>query len=308
LGLVPEEPDPAGVAGEQRGLAARLRAVIEARDAENASLRAELAGLRGEPAAERELRRRLELRVAELERRLGMDSSNSGTPTSKEPIGAKECRKAERGERQASDRERRKDRRRGGQPGHPGAGLARDPDPGERESADPPAQCSRCGAGLDGAESAGSSWAQVWDVRISRLVTESLLPMLECPCCGQVTTAAAPPGAHAGTVSYGPGVNTAAVLLAAYGNVPAERAAQLIRMLLGMPVSPRFVDNASTRLDARLQGAGFDEAMQAALAAEPAQGADETPVNVLTPDVDPQTGEPESGSPHVLVIRTPAGS
>jgi transposase len=247
---VPGEPDPAGVAGKPRGLAARLRAAIEAKEAENASLRAELAGLGGELAAERELRRRLELRVAELERRLGMDSSNSGTPASKEPIGAKERRKAERRPRQAPERERRKDRRRGGQPGHPGSGLARDPDPGERESADPPARCSRYGAGLDGAESAGSSWSQVWDVRISRLVTEWLLPMLKCPCCGQVTTAAAPPGAPAGTVCYGPGVNTAAVLLAADGNVPAERAAQLIRMLVGMPVSPGFVDNACTRLDA----------------------------------------------------------
>jgi hypothetical protein len=144
-------------------------------------------------------------------------------------------------------------------------------------------------------------------VQISRLVTEWLLPMRECPCCGQVTTAAAPPGVHAGTISYGPAVNTAAVLLAAYGNVPAERAAHLIRMLLGMPVSPGFIDKASGRLDERLQDAGFDEAMQAALAAEPALGADETPVNVLTPDVDPDTGEPETGSPHVLVIRPPGG-
>src|SRR5262249_6240470 len=166
-------------------------------------------------------------------------------------------------------------------------------------------QCSRCGAALGSAQSAGSSWAQVWDVKISRLVTEWLLPMLECPCCGQVTTAAAPPGAHAGTVCYGPGVNMAAVLLAAYGNVPAERAAHLIRMLLGTPVSPGFVDRASARLDGKLQGAGFDDAMRAALAAEPALGADETPVNVLAPDTDPETGEPETGSPHVLVVRSP---
>ncbi len=294
------EPDLPDSPGERRELLARLRAVVEARDAENTMLRAGLAA-----ALERE--RRLELRVAELERRLGMDSSNSGTPPSKEPIGAKERRKAGRGNRQASERERRKDRRRGGQPGHPGTGLSRDPDPDERESADPPAQCSRCGTALDGARPAGSSRAQVWDVQISRLVTEWLLPMLECPCCGQVTTAAAPPGAHAGTVSYGPGVNMAAVLLAAYGNVPAERAAHLIRMLLGMPVSPGFVDNASTRLDARLKDAGFDDAMQAALAAEPALGADETPVNVLAPDTCPETGEPGTGSPHVLVIRTPGG-
>ena len=37
----------------------------------------------------RERERRLELRLAELERRLRMDSTDSGTPTSKEPIGAK---------------------------------------------------------------------------------------------------------------------------------------------------------------------------------------------------------------------------
>src|SRR5262245_28180388 len=76
-------------------------------------------------------------------------------------------------------------------------------------------------------------------------------------------------------------------------------------MLAGIPVSPGFIDRASQRLALRLGDAGFDEAMQAALAAEPALGADETPVNVLTPDADPGTGQPEAGSPHILVIRSP---
>jgi hypothetical protein len=70
-------------------LASRLRAVIEAKDAENAVLRAELG-------AQRERYRRLELRVAELERRLGSDSTTSGMPPSKDPIGARERRTAER--------------------------------------------------------------------------------------------------------------------------------------------------------------------------------------------------------------------
>ena len=47
--------------------------------------------------------------------------------------------------------------------------------------------------------------------------------------------------------------------------------------------------------------------MRAALAADPALGADETPVSVLTPDEDPDTGEPDGGSPHVLIIRPPGG-
>jgi transposase len=196
------------VAGEQQGdLVRRLRAVVEAKDAE-------IGVLRGELAAERELRRRLELRLAEVERRLSMDSSDSGTPSSKERIGAKEARRA----RQASERERRKDRKPGGQPGHTGKGLARDPDPDDRKDAEPPVQCRRCHAGLDGAEAAEPRWAQVIDAEIARTVTEWLLPGLCCPCCGTVTFAEPPPGLHAGAVSYGPVLNAAAVLLACYGN------------------------------------------------------------------------------------------
>ena len=124
------EPDLAGVIAGHRELLVRLHAVVEAKDAEIAVLRQELD-------AERELRRRVELRVAELERRLRMDSTDSGTPSSRERIGAKEARRARR---QESERERRKDRRRGGQPGHPGKGLARDPDPADRKEAAEPKQ------------------------------------------------------------------------------------------------------------------------------------------------------------------------
>jgi transposase len=76
----------------------------------------------------------------------------------------------------------------------------------------------------------------------------------------------APPGAHAGSVSYGPVLNAAAVVLTGYGNVPPERAAQVMGMLLGVPVSPGWVDKASGRLAAQLGKAGFDDAMLAALA------------------------------------------
>jgi transposase len=167
----------------------------------------------------------------------------------------------------------------------------------------PPAECSRCGTALDGADRAGSWWSQVRDVNITAFVTEYLLPLLSCRCCGKVNAAQAPPWAHPGSVSYGPGINIAAVLLSSYGNVPAERAANLIGMLLGVPVSPGFVDGASERLSSRLDDAGFDEAMRAALAAEPVLAADETPVNLL----DPHAGlaEEDAGAPHVLVVRTP---
>ena len=93
--LVAEDPGLADVLAEQRELLSRLRAVVEAKDAENQVLRAELEAVRGRE-------RRLELR---------MDSTDSGPPASKEPVGARERRRAGR---QESERERRKDRRRGG--------------------------------------------------------------------------------------------------------------------------------------------------------------------------------------------------
>jgi hypothetical protein len=168
------EPGHADAVAEQRALLARLRAVAEAKDAENAVLRAELD-------AERELRRRLELRLAEMERRLGMDSSDTGTPSSKERIGAKEARRA----RQQSEREHSKDRKRGGQPGHQGKGPQRDPDPDEAQDAAPPAGCRGCGAGLGGAEAAGSRWAQVIDAVVIRKVTEWALPGFRARAAGR---------------------------------------------------------------------------------------------------------------------------
>src|SRR5262249_54050642 len=120
-----------------------------------------------------------------------------------------------------------------------------------------------------------------------------------------VTTAAAPEEAQAGAVVYGPGLNTAAVVLASYGNGPPERAAQVIGMRLGVAVSGGFVDKANARLDALLRGSGVDAALGDALAREPVLGADESPVNVLAPAAGPRTGQEEAGSPHVMVVRTP---
>ena len=76
-------------------------------------------------------------------------------------------------------------------------------------------------------------------------------------------------------------LNAAAVVLTAYGNVPPQRAAQVMAMLLGVPVSPGWIDKASARLAAQLGKAGFGAAMLAALAGEKTLAADETPVNVL---------------------------
>jgi hypothetical protein len=255
-----------------RAANARLREVVEAKDIEIAALH---AAMEAGQARQAELVRRLELRVAELERRVRMDSGNSSTPPSKEPLGAKARRKAAR---RASLRERSKQRKPGGQPGHQGSGLEPERNPDRTDQADPPSECRSCGAGLAGAGPVGWGWGQVWDIPPVWLEkVHWLLPKLRCAACGKVTTAD-PPDGRAGTVVYGPNVNAAAVLLGSEGNVPAERTAMLMESLLGAPVSAGFVARAHERLAGRLEAAGFDTAMKAALRAEQVLCADETPV------------------------------
>jgi transposase len=285
--VVPADAQPSPSQEELAGLLAVLAGRVDGLEAENAGLRAE---------------------NAELRRRLGMNSGNSSTPPSKEPIAAKAARKAKRSADRSS-RERSKDRKPGGQPGHPGSGLTPAAAPDRTETAEVPAQCRGCGADLadpaTGARDAGLAWAQVWDILPAVLEKVAWqLPRRRCGCCKKVTTAVAP-YAQAGSVVYGPGVNAAAVLLlSSEGNVPVERAAALMEALLGTPVSSGFVARALARLAQRLQAAGFDAAMTAALQAEDVLCGDETPANVIHNDTGPD-GAVVPGAPHAVTIRTP---
>ena len=172
-----------------RAANARLRAVVEAKDIEIAALR---AALEAGQARQAEVIRRLELRVAELERRAGMDSGNSSVPPSKDSLAAKARRKAAQ---RASLRERSGKRRPGGQPGHQGSGLEPERDPGTGTGQADPPQRRSCGAGLAGAGPAGRGWGQVWDIPPVRLEkVHWLLPKLRCAACGKVTTADPPDG------------------------------------------------------------------------------------------------------------------
>jgi hypothetical protein len=98
----------------------------------------------------------LEAENAELRRRLGMNSTNSSTPPSKDSIEAKAKRRVDR-----SSRDRSADRKPGGQPGHQGSGLAPSMAPDRTETLPPPGACGGCGGDLADAADAGMSWAQL---------------------------------------------------------------------------------------------------------------------------------------------------
>jgi transposase len=169
---------------------------------------------------------------------------------------------------------------------------------------DPPTACWGCGNSLTGAQGAGTAWSQVWAVKVIPWRIEYLLPRRACS-CGTTTTAAVPSGGPVMGICYGPVLNTMAIALTAFGNVPTERSAQLVGMLTGQGVSAGLVDKADARLAAALTAAGFEDAMQSALMAEPVLTADESPVEVVTPATDPDTGAAVPGAPHVFVLRTP---
>jgi Transposase IS66 family/Family of unknown function (DUF6444)/zinc-finger binding domain of transposase IS66 len=241
----------------------------------------------------------LEAEVAALRARVGKDSTNSSTPPSADAPAAKAKRKAV-----TSQRVRSKDRKRGGQAGRPGSGLVPTQEPDDTRQADTAVECSGCGADLvEHGDDAGATWAQVWDIKPIELEKiHYVLPKRRCGCCGKLTTASAP-YASAGSVAYGPNINAAAILLASQGNVPVEATARLMAALLGVPVSTGFVARAHERFADLLAKGGYDEAMIAALRAEAVLCADETPVNVV--DNVEADGEPTTGAPHVVTVRTP---
>ncbi len=208
---------------ELLALVAAQAAQIEALLAENAALRA---------------------RIAELERRIGLNSSNSSKPPSsdglKKPARVKSLR----------ERSRRKS---GGQTGHKGETL--------RQSASPdkivdhhPETCSGCGAPLDPQASVDYSARQVFDLPEPKPleVTEHRAHECQCSDCGTMTRADFPEGVNA-PVQYGERVAAFVVYLLHFQMLPEDRLALLMADLFGVKLCAATIANMSRSCAARLQ-------------------------------------------------------
>jgi transposase len=188
-----------------------------------------IAELRAENERLRAENERLSARVAELERRLGRNSGNSSLPPSSDGFTKPEKKPApSRG------------RRRGGQKGSAGGGLAMVAHPdiiGDHV----PERCAGCGAGLELADSAGFERRQVWDIPlVSVRVTEHRAHRCRCV-CGTTTRGQMPTQVAGSPTSYGPNLRALAVYLLVFQHVPVERTAQLIADLTGASVSTGWV-------------------------------------------------------------------
>jgi len=165
-------------------------------------------------------------RVAELERRLGLNSGNSSQPPSTDRPGEK----PERTPRTSSGKKR------GGQPGHPKAERPLIPtEQCDHVEQHKPDVCASCGGALSG-EDPDPVRKQVIDFPPVRpLVTEHQIHTLSCPCCGTATAGTLPE--HVPRGWFGPQVVTVVMLLTSLGRLSHRMMAELLQRLFGLEIS-----------------------------------------------------------------------
>jgi transposase len=184
----------------------------------------------------------LAVQVAELRRRLGLNSSNSSKPPSSDGLKKPPPRSMR-------DRSGRKP---GKQPGAVGTTLAPVDDPDEVFEYRPDA-CLGCHTDLAEAPVVDVTRRQVFELpEIRRQVVEHRL--LSCRCaCGRVSTATAPAGVNA-PVQYGPGAAAAAVYLLVAHHIPFGRVVRILTDLLGCVVSAGWINDCLSRTAKALTG------------------------------------------------------
>ncbi len=169
----------------------------------------------------------LEAENAELRRRLGENSSNSGKPPSTD--APKE--RASRPDSAPSGKQR------GGQPGHKGSKRTLVPATQVTSSEDHhPTHCRGCARGLPTRNDPDPIRHQVWDVpEIRPTVTEHRLHHATCDVCGVTTCASLPLGTPQG--AFGPGVLALAAMLVADGHMTRRKVVRLLRDVFGIDIS-----------------------------------------------------------------------
>ena len=207
----------------------------------------------------------LRARIAELERRLGLNSGNSGKPPSSDGL--------KKPPRVSSLREP-SGKKTGGQKGHPGETLRRTGTP-DVTIDHYPQTCTVCGAALTAAMATDHVARQVLDIPEPRplIVTEHRAHGCRCTACGTQTRAAFPQGVAA-PVQYGPRIGAFVLYLLHYQLLPEKRLAELMADLFGVTLATATIARISQDCAERFRG--FADAVREHVAAAPVKHMDET--------------------------------
>ena len=206
-----------------------------------------------------------EARIAELERRIGLNSSNSGKPPSSDGL--------KKPPRVSSLRER-SGKKTGGQPGHPGETLRRSEAP-DAFVDHYPARCGACGAPLTEAMAINFISRQVFDLPEPQplIVTEHRAHGCRCAACGSQTRAGFPAWVNA-PVQYGKRIGALVLYLLHYQLLPEKRLATLMADLFGVALVSATIARISQ--DCAERFGGFAVAIRDRVAAAPVKHLDET--------------------------------
>ena len=206
-----------------------------------------------------------EARIAELERRLGLNSSNSGKPPSSD--GLKKPRRV-------SSLREPSGKKTGGQKGHPGETLCRVEKP-DATMDHYPETCAACGEPLTAAMATGHLARQVFDLPEPRplIVTEHRAHACCCAACGTQTRGAFPAGVTA-PVQYGTRIAAFVLYLLHYQLLPEKRLAVLMTDLFGVKLVTATIARISNDCAERFHG--FVDALRDQVAAAPVKHMDET--------------------------------
>ena len=210
---------------------------------------------------------RLKAEVAELRRRLGLESTNSHKPPSSDGLKKKPIKPA---------LPKKEGRSNGGQPGHQGKTLRRVENP-DRIEVHLPSQCQCCGRVFSSADEhriVGSR--QVFDLSEPKLeVVEHRVGQVECCGIGQEGSY---PEEVKGPVQYGPGVQALVTLLSVDHKMPMEQISQLFEDLYGYNLNSATVQES---LESCYEKAvPLEEASKERLLEEPVVHFDETGIRV----------------------------
>ena len=204
-------------------------------------------------------------RLAELERRLGLNSGNSGKPPSSDGL-AKPVR--------VSSLRAASGKKPGGQKGHPGETLRRTATP-DATIDHYPAACAACGEPLTAALATDYVARQVLDLPEPQplIVTEHRAHGCRCATCGTNTRAAFPAGVTA-PVQYGPRIAAFVVYLLHSQLLPEKRLAALMADLFGVNLVTATIARISQDCAGRFKG--FVAAVRDHVAAAAVKHMDET--------------------------------
>ncbi len=222
-------------------------------------------------ATQAELRQQVQaltVRVAELEARLKQDSHNSHQPPSSDGPAKLPPRRSQR---------RRRGKKSGGQPGHPGATLVqvKQPDTVVPHAA---SACGQCGAALTAAPVVKRERRQVMDLPpIRPQVTEHQVLHQCCPAC-QAVTSGQFPAEVTQPIQYGPDIKALAVYLQEYQHLPFERTQEFFQDVCHLPLSEGTLAEARATCAERLEP--VETAIKQALSEAPVVHCDETGMRV----------------------------